>query len=116
MFDRSVLAGGVHRLEDEQQRPALLGVEHLLLLCEPHGAALQQVGRFALVHPQATCVAWIEIGEFETVALCDAERMDVFLDAINDLFPQHGSNSPSWNPVQRQCHYTAGGAAPPGGE
>ena len=39
VLDRAVLAGGVHRLEDEQQRPAVLGVEHLLLLREPLAAA-----------------------------------------------------------------------------
>src|SRR5579872_5918870 len=45
VFDRSILAGRVHRLENEEQRPSLLGVEHVLFLCEPYGAALQQVGR-----------------------------------------------------------------------
>jgi hypothetical protein len=95
VLDRSVLAGRIHRLEHKEQRPAFLGVEHVLLLCEPDGATLQQVSRLALVRPhyQATCVAWIEVDQFEAIAFCDAEWMDVFLDAVNDLFSRHGSNS-----------------------
>jgi hypothetical protein len=54
---------------------------------------LQQIGRLALVQSQVTCVAWIEVGEFETIAFCDAKWMDVFLDAVNDLFSRHGPSS-----------------------
>ena len=34
VLDRAVLARGVHRLEDQQQRPAILRVEHLLQLAQ----------------------------------------------------------------------------------
>ena len=43
VLDRAVLAGGVERLEDEQQRPAVLGVHPLLELGEPFDAAFQQI-------------------------------------------------------------------------
>src|SRR6516165_74400 len=36
MFDGAVLAGRIHRLEHEQQRPAILGVEDVLLLSASH--------------------------------------------------------------------------------
>src|SRR6516165_1237126 len=93
VFDGAVLAGRVHRLEHEQQRPAILGVEHVLLLREPLGAALQKVGRLALIQPQTTCVAWIEVFESETLAFSDTERIDVFLYPIEDLFSRHGADS-----------------------
>jgi hypothetical protein len=32
VLDRAVLPGGVHRLEDQQHRPAVLGVKHVLKL------------------------------------------------------------------------------------
>ena len=42
-----------------------LGVEHVLLLCEPLGAAPQEVGRLALVQRQTTGVAGVEVLESE---------------------------------------------------
>ena len=39
VLDRAVFAGRVHRLEDEQQGPAVLGIEHVLLFGQPRGAA-----------------------------------------------------------------------------
>src|SRR5947207_6595318 len=59
VLDGAVLAGRVHRLEHEQQRPAILGIEHVLLLREPLSAALQKVGCLALIQSQTTCVARI---------------------------------------------------------
>src|SRR6516164_5709546 len=99
VLDGAVLSGRVHRLEHEQQRPAILGIEHVLLLCEPLGAALQEVGRLALVQPQATCVTWIEVVQLEALAFCNPERIHVFLDAIEDLFSRHGAISLSRGPI-----------------
>src|SRR6516165_5514813 len=93
VLDSAVLPGRVHRLEHEQKRPAILGVEHILLLCEPLGAALQKVRRFAFAHRKATGVAGIEVLQFETLAFCNAERIDVFLDAIENFFSRHDVNS-----------------------
>lgn len=59
----------VYGLKHEQQRPAVLGVEHVLLFCEPLGAALQQVGRLALVQPQPTGIAGIEILQPKALAI-----------------------------------------------
>jgi hypothetical protein len=39
----------------------ILGVEHVLLLGEPLDAALQEVGRLALVQRQTTGVAGVEV-------------------------------------------------------
>src|SRR5262249_39736947 len=61
MFDRPVLAGCIHRLKDEQQRPAVLRVKHFLLLSEPNGAALKQFGRFSFFQLQSAGVAGIEV-------------------------------------------------------
>ena len=43
VLDRAVLAGGVHRLEDQQQRPAILGVELVLQLGQQLDAGLQEL-------------------------------------------------------------------------
>ena len=42
VLDRAVLAGRVHGLEDEQQRPAVLRVEQFLKLAEPFDASLSE--------------------------------------------------------------------------
>src|SRR6516162_9579187 len=93
VLDRAVLAGRVHRLEDEQQRPAILGVKHILLLREPLGAALEEFGRLALVQLEAAGVAGIEVLQLEVLAFGDAERVDVFLDAVEDFLSCHGTIS-----------------------
>src|SRR5262249_54396951 len=98
VLDGAILAGRVHRLKYEQQRPAVLGVEHVLLLCEPFAAALQEVDRLAFVQLQATRVARIEILQSKALAFGDAERIDVFLDAVEDFFSCHGANSLSRSP------------------
>ena len=59
MLNRAVFALRVHRLEDERQRPAILGVKHILLLCEPWRAALEEFGRLALVQLEAAGVAGV---------------------------------------------------------
>jgi hypothetical protein len=97
MLDRTVLAGRVHRLKYEQHRTAILGVEHVLLFCEPLGAALKEVCRLSLIQPEVTGVARVEVLQTETVALGDAERVDVLLDAVKDFFSWHSTTSPSWN-------------------
>src|SRR6516165_11209985 len=99
MLDGAVLARCIHRLEHEQQRPAILGVKHVLLLCEPLGTALQEFSRLTLAHRQATGVAGIEVLQFEALALCNAERINVFLNAIEDFFSCHGANSLSRSAV-----------------
>ncbi len=48
VLDRAVLAGGVHRLEDQQHRPAILRVEHRLHLAQRADADLQGFLRLRL--------------------------------------------------------------------
>src|SRR5262249_16682119 len=94
VLDRAVLAGGVHRLEDEQQRPAVLRIEHLLLLGEPLGSASQEVGRLALLQLQAKGIAGVDAPQLEALALRYAKRLDEFPDAIEDLSSRHGRAFP----------------------
>ncbi len=91
VLDGAVLAGRVHRLKHEQQRPAVLGVEHVLLFREPLGAAREQLGRLALAQLEAAGISRIEVLQTEALALRDAERIDVFLDAVEDLSSCHGA-------------------------
>src|SRR5262247_741958 len=92
MLDRAVLARCIHRLEDEQQRPAILGIKHLLLLREPLDASSKEFGRLALVH-QPAGVAGIMVLQLKALALCDAERLNVLPGAVENLFSRHGVTS-----------------------
>ena len=48
VLDGAVLAGGIHGLEDQQQRPAVLGIEFVLQLGQLLRLLLLQVLRFGL--------------------------------------------------------------------
>ena len=61
MLDRAVLARGVHRLKHQQQRPSILGVEHILLFRKPLGALAEQFGGLAFVQGEATRVSRVEV-------------------------------------------------------
>jgi hypothetical protein len=66
VFDRPVLAGGVHRLKDQEHRPAILCVEHVLQLGERldpsgerflgawfvRGAEMQRIARIDALEPE----------------------------------------------------------------
>jgi hypothetical protein len=91
VLDRAVFAGRVQRLEDEQQGPAVLGVEHILLFRQPCNAALEELRGLALVQLQATGVARIEVLEPEALAFGDAEWVDVLLYTVEDLLPRHAT-------------------------
>ena len=93
VLDRAVLARSVHSLENEQQRPAILRVEHLLLGCEPLGSALKELGRLAFLHLETARVARVEVLQLKALAFGDAERVDVPLDTIQDLFSRHLATS-----------------------
>ncbi len=92
VLDGAVLAGRIHRLKHQQQRPAVLGVEHVLLLGEPLGAALEQIRRVVLVEIEAAGVGGIEILQAKALALGNAERVDVVLDALEDLVSCHDAS------------------------
>ena len=89
VLDRAVFASRVHRLEDQQQGPAVLGVKHVLLFRQPRNAALEEFRGVALVQLQAAGVPRIEVLEAEAFAFGDTERVDVFLYTIEDFLSRH---------------------------
>jgi formate hydrogenlyase subunit 3/multisubunit Na+/H+ antiporter MnhD subunit len=52
---------------------------------------LVNTSRAPLIEPDA--LGGIEVLQFEALAFCNAERIDIFLDAIEDFFSCHGANS-----------------------
>ena len=76
VLDRAVLAGRIHRLEDQQHRPAILRVELLLQLGEPlHTVCEHRLG-FGLFEVETTGVGRVVIGEPELVRLVDTETAE----------------------------------------
>ncbi len=93
MLDRAVLAGGVHRLEDEQHRPAVLRVKLVLLLGQPLDAAREQLLRAGLVlGAELARVGRIEILEPEALALDDPVRLDEAANGGNDVLARHAGS------------------------
>src|SRR5262245_16544934 len=89
VFDRSILAGCIHRLKYKQQGPAVLRIEDFLLLSEPDIAALKELRRFPFVHFQSAGIARIVIFQPESLAFGNPERFYVFLDLIQDFLSRH---------------------------
>ena len=68
MLDRAVLAGRVHRLEDQQHRPAVLRVEHVLQLGERLDALLQRLlGARLVLGAEVERVAGVDVLEAEAL-------------------------------------------------
>ena len=59
VLNRAVLTGRIHGLEDEQEGPTVLGVEHILLLRQPRCATLQQFAGLAFVQLEVAGVTRI---------------------------------------------------------
>jgi len=93
VLDGAVLAGGVHRLEDEQQRPAVLGVKQLLFLRQPFGTTFEELGGFAFVDLQSAGIGGIEILEPEAPAGGDAEGFYVLREASEDGVVRHAPHA-----------------------
>lgn len=53
----------------KQQRPAIVGVKRVLLLCEPVSALLEELGRLALVQLQPAGVAGIKVPQLKALAI-----------------------------------------------
>ena len=70
-----------------------LGVKDVLLLREPFGSALEEFGRLAFIQLQTAGVARVEVLQLKALALGDAERVNVFLDALQNLFSRHDAAS-----------------------
>src|SRR5688572_21079856 len=71
VLDRAVLAGGVHRLEDQQHRPAILRVEPFLQAGHSLAALLEHLvgDRLEALAPR---IAGIDVLEAEARAIGDA--------------------------------------------
>jgi len=77
VIDGAVLARGVHRLDDDQHRPAILGVEHLLELGEPLDVLGEMRARGVLaLRLERSGVARIDVGQAEAPAVGHAVRLD----------------------------------------
>jgi hypothetical protein len=61
----------------------------------PRYPALEEFGCLGLIQLQTAGVVRIEILQFEVFAFGDAKRVDVFTDAVDDLFSRHGATSRS---------------------
>ena len=88
MLNRAVLTRCIHRLKDEQQRPAILSVKYVLLFCEPLGALLKEFRRLRLAQQPAGVVGIIVL-QLKSLAFCDSEGLNVLLDAVKDFFSRH---------------------------
>ena len=86
MLDDAVLAGGIHRLENREHRPAVLRVKHVLQVGELLDAVLQHLLGLALVDREACGIAGIGIRQPELFGIVDA----VFAGEGFDL---HGATS-----------------------
>ena len=71
VFDGTVLAGGIHRLEDHQHGPLVLGVKLVLQFAQPGDALLQPFLR-VLLGLQLPCVGRIDVCQPEFPVLGDA--------------------------------------------
>ena len=92
MLDCAVFSGRVHSLEDKQQRPAILGVEYVLLLREPLSSALEELGRLAFVQLETSSVVGVEVLQFKALAFGYPERVNVLLDLVHNLFSRHAQS------------------------
>ena len=71
MLDGAVLAGGIHRLEDAEHPPAVLGIELVLQGREALGAFDQQGGAGVLVEVEAGGIAGVMVLQVEALAGVD---------------------------------------------
>ena len=87
VLDRAVLAGGVHRLEDEQHGPAILRVEPVLQLREGGAPENERLLRARLLlGAQAAGVARIGVLQRESASMIDAIRARKLPGGLDDPF------------------------------
>jgi hypothetical protein len=90
MLDGAVLARGIHRLEDDQQRPAPLGIEALLELGEPLDPLLQEICRGVAVEGKTEGIGRIDLLQAEMPAFLDLEGIDQ-LGELQGRWPSSGA-------------------------
>ena len=79
VLDGAVLARRVHRLEDDEERPTVVGVEARLQVSEQFHAARQELARLLLLEVQPAGVAGVVVGEAK-VAAGHSERLHVLAE------------------------------------
>ena len=94
VLDQAVLAGGVHRLQHDQHRPAVCGVEPLLQIGQPLDALGEHGLGLALVDGEAVALGRIVLGQPKLVRPVDAK-------AFGDAVELHGVSSTSSPPAKR---------------
>src|SRR5262245_45090585 len=94
VLDRAVLARRIHGLKDEQHRPAVLGVEHVLQLGERLDARGERfLGARLVLGAESQRLAGIDAVEAEPGAIGDAEGLGERSRALDDLLDLHASPS-----------------------
>src|ERR1043166_3330697 len=83
-LDRAVLAGRVHALEDQQQRPAVLRVEFALEIGEPLAVRLDDL--LALVLVEAALLSGLVRFEMKLARSVEAKRRDVWFQFCREGF------------------------------
>ncbi len=91
MFDGAVLAGGVHRLENQQDAPTVLGVEAFLKFGQQAGAFAQSLHRHRFVIPlQVQGVVGIDAGQAKALAIFHLIGLGEFVALAQQLVAIHG--------------------------
>ncbi len=86
VLDGPVFAGGVHRLEDEQHRPAILRVKHVLQFRQRFDAALQRFFRPGFVlRFEILRVAGVHVFETKTFSIRNTVGPGEFAGSLDDL-------------------------------
>ena len=78
MLDDAVLAGRVHALQHDQNRPAAIGVKPLLQFLKPRDALFENRLHILDIGRQAEALGRIVIGELEMPRFVDAALFDNF--------------------------------------
>jgi hypothetical protein len=90
MLDGTVLPRRIHRLEKAEDRPAVLGVKHVLQVGESLHPLLQQRRRLLLAEVEPGRVAAVPVLEVEALALLHpvaGDQLAALLD-IHGVSPQ----------------------------
>ena len=91
VLDRSVLARRVHRLKNEQHRPAILGIQNILQFRQRIYTILQCfLGPWLILRLQLAGVAWIDILEAEFFSVRNTIGFAEPASGFNDAFGFHG--------------------------
>jgi hypothetical protein len=90
VLDRPVLAGGIHRLEGQEDGPAVLGVETILQLGQRLDPDRERLLRARLVlRAEVERVTRVHVLQAERLAVGDAEGLRELLRPLDDLLEVH---------------------------